>query len=194
MSFIEEKTFQTKAGVEFKIRTAAVTDAAAINDISKSVMNEKDYMAAEADEYEFTVLQQQERIQKILNSPNQIILVIEGKGSVVGYFQFTTEEKRRLAHRGVMLAAIVKEWREGQLGSKVLEVAIEWASNNKMIETMTAPVFGSNHRSAAVMIKYGFEEYGRLKNAIKISDGHYEDVIYLRKDVKVVSNSLKKAG
>jgi len=86
----------------------------------------------------------------------------EGKASHVAYF-------------GVF---IKREFRNLGIGTRITRRIIELARQKKF-EIIQLYVFASNKQAIHVYKKLGFEEVGRIKNGVKLSDGTYTDEIIM---------------
>jgi len=84
----------------------------------------------------------------------------EGKASHVGYF-------------GIFMK---KEFRNLGIGTRLTRKIIELAREKKF-EIIQLYVFASNKQAIHVYKKLGFEEIGRIRRGVKLSDGTYTDYI-----------------
>jgi len=86
----------------------------------------------------------------------------EGKASHVAYF-------------GIY---IKKDFRNQGIGTRLTRKIIELAYQKKF-EIIQLYVFASNKQAIHIYKKLGFEEAGRIKNGVRLSDGSYIDEIIM---------------
>jgi RimJ/RimL family protein N-acetyltransferase len=63
----------------------------------------------------------------------------------------------------------------------LLQVLLEWAEKNPLIEKVSLGVFATNHRAISLYKKMGFIEEGRKINEFKFDDNEYVDDILMYK-------------
>ncbi|WP_425414716.1 N-acetyltransferase family protein [Peribacillus kribbensis] len=166
----------------YVIRTGKIEDAEVTLDIQKSVVCEREYLIAYPEEFNKTPSQQREWIQSILENENETIIVAEKDGEVIGWIVFeSTQNRKRLSHTGSFGMLIRNNYRGMGIGKMLLQVLLEWAENNPLIEKVSLAVFSTNHRAISLYKKMGFIEEGRKINEFKFDDNEYVDDILMYK-------------
>ncbi|WP_407920527.1 N-acetyltransferase family protein [Gottfriedia acidiceleris] len=164
------------------IRTGKIEDAEVILDIQKSVICESEYLIAYPEEFTKTPSQQREWIQSILENENETIIVAEKDDEVIGWIVFeSTQNRKRLSHTGSFGMLIRNKYRGMGIGKMLLQILLEWAENNPLIEKVSLGVFSTNHRAISLYKKMGFIEEGRKINEFKFDENKYVDDILMYK-------------
>ncbi len=92
---------------------------------------------------------------------------------VVGWADIMPGQNERLAHRGTLGMGVLKAYRGRGLGTKLLESALEHAKISGL-EKVELTVSVANPAAIALYKKFGFKEYGYIKNFRKLH-GRYMD-------------------
>ena len=106
MSSIARKTFSTRTGQSFTIRTAQPEDASAMLAYIRAVAGETEFSILEPDEFPETEEQERKWVQDHLDHPGQIVLLAEAAGTIIGNISFENGPHRRIAHRGTLGFAV----------------------------------------------------------------------------------------
>jgi RimJ/RimL family protein N-acetyltransferase len=184
MSTIEPKTLTCRTGQQFTIRTAQPADAAALLAYIRPVAMETEFFLLEPDEFPETEEQERKWVQDHLEQRGQIILLTEASGTIIGNLSFENGPHRRIAHRGNLGMAVVRDWRGRGIGTAMLRTFLDWAIANPLIEKVCLDVVSSNAVAMELYKKLGFvEEALRLKD-IKLGPGRYADTIQMAKFVQ----------
>jgi RimJ/RimL family protein N-acetyltransferase len=164
------------------VRTGKIEDAEVTLDIQRSVVSEGEYLIAYPEEFTKTLNQQREYIQNILENENETIIVAEKDGEVVGWIVFeSTQNRKRMSHTGSFGILIRNNYRGLGIGKMLLQVLLEWAEKNPLIEKVSLAVFSSNHRAISLYKKKGIIEEGRKINEFIFDDNEYVDDILMYK-------------
>ncbi|MBK7844129.1 MAG: GNAT family N-acetyltransferase [Bdellovibrionales bacterium] len=166
---------KSKSGAEIIVRSATKQDAPAILDLSKGVIGEEVYQLTSGAEFKMTIDAEEKWIESHLSNPNHIILVAEMNSKIVGLLDFSNGHRHRIAHTGEFGMSVEKSVRDQGIGSLLLQVLIEWATQNKTIEKIGLNVHSNNERAIALYKKMGFEIEGVRKRDLKYGDGQYID-------------------
>lgn len=184
MSSIQPQTFTTRTGQQFTIRTVQPDDAAMMLAYIRAVAEETEFFILQPDEFPETEDQERKWIQEHLGHPGQIVLLADVSGEIIGNISFENGPHRRIAHRGILGIAVVKDWRGRGVGSALLSTLLDWATANPVIEKVCLEVFATNQTAIRLYRKLGFVEEGvRLKD-IKRGSGQYVDTVAMGKFVK----------
>lgn len=156
------------------IRQALPEDAEGFLELLKQVGGETDNLTFSGEGVPFTVQEEKEMLEKVLNSESQIFLVAEKNGKIVGNASYTGFTNARMAHRGEFGISVLKsEWGQG-IGSMLLEKIIDFAKNTAQAEIISLEVRSDNERAIGLYKKFGFQKIGEFKGFFKI-DGEYID-------------------
>ena len=163
------------------IRLAEVKDAEAMLHIQKEVLQEDIYFVSTFDEFKQTVEGQHQWIQQKQENPNELLIVAEVEGDVVGWLVFQTEGRFKTRHTGKFGVMLREQARGKGLGTELVKYLIDWAQQHPEIEKISLFTFATNTRAIALYEKLGFIEEGRKTKEYKLADGTYiDDVIMSR--------------
>lgn len=179
MAEYKSQQFKSKSSVQVTVRSATRQDAAAILDLSSSVIGEEVYQLTSSSEFKMTIEVEEEWIESHLQNPNHIILLAEMNSKIVGMLDFSNGHRLRIAHTGEFGMSVDKNLRNQGLGSLLLKVLIEWANKNETIEKIGLSVHNNNERAIALYKKMGFEVEGVRKRDLKYAEGQYIDTVVM---------------
>ena len=123
-------------------------------------------------------------IQDHLDHPGKILLLAETQGGIIGNVRLESGPYRRIAHRGNLSMAVVKEWRGRGVGTALLRAILEWAESSSFIEKVCLEVFATNSAAIGLYKKLGFIEEGRRVKDIKRGPDDYVDTVMMYRFVK----------
>lgn len=168
-----------ESGLEVIVRSATQKDAAALLDLSKGVIGEEIYQLTSGAEFQMTIDAEEKWIESHRLNPNHIILVIEMNSKIVALLDFSNGRRQRIAHTGEFGMSVEKSVRDQGIGSLLLRVLIDWATQNKTIEKIGLCVHSNNERAIALYKKMGFEIEGMRKRDLKYGHEQYVDTIIM---------------
>ncbi|MGH4122824.1 MAG: GNAT family N-acetyltransferase [Clostridium sp.] len=154
------------------IRSAQAKDAAEIILIVKQVIDGTSFFPRTADEFNFTVEQEEAYIKS-----TALFLVVEVEGKIVGSATLDRSTLSKLKHTATFGITISKESCGLGIGSLLMGKIIEWAGLNG-VEKIDLEVFEDNTSAIKLYRKFGFIKEGIKRKAIKTNEG-YKDVILM---------------
>lgn len=171
----------TKNTVRISLRTGNIKDAEAALELEKEVLAESEFMISVIEEFEETLEQKRNWIQKILENNREQLIVAEIDGEVVGLIVFRSKSTIRLAHTGSFTAMVKKEYRNQGIGKLLIKELLSWAEQNPLIEKVSLGVLSTNQRAIELYKSMGFVEEGRKIKEVKFSEDLYVDDILMYK-------------
>jgi RimJ/RimL family protein N-acetyltransferase len=174
---IQPKTLTARTGQEFVVRSAQPVDAAALLAYIRPVAEETEFFVLEPDEFPATEEEERKWVQDHLDSPGKLLLLAEAAGTIIGSLSFEDGPYRRIAHRGSLGIAVVRQWRGQGVGTALLRTLLEWAEASPLIEKVCLEVFATNESAIRLYEKLGFVEEGRRLREIKRGPGDYVDAV-----------------
>ncbi|WP_079710975.1 GNAT family N-acetyltransferase [Paraliobacillus ryukyuensis] len=163
------------------IRTGRLDDAEAILDIQRDVVMENKYLISVPDEFDKSLEQQNDWIQKVLENERETIIVAEKDDKVIGWLVFESPNRKRLSHTGSIETMIHKDYRGKGIGEMLIIELLNWAEKNPLIEKVSLGVISTNQRAISLYKNMGFIEEGRKNKEIKLSEHEYADDILMYK-------------
>jgi RimJ/RimL family protein N-acetyltransferase len=184
MASIPTRTFTDRHGQQLVLRTAHPDDAEAMLAYVRGVVEETDFFVIDTDELPPTVEEERIWIQDHLDHPGKILLLAEMQSCIIGNVRLESGPYRRIAHRGNLSMAVVKEWRCRGVGSALLRAILEWAELSSFIEKVCLEVCATNSAAIGLYEKLGFIEEGRRGKDIKRGPDDYVDTVMMHRFVK----------
>lgn len=171
----------TKKGTEVEFRSASADDALLEIDYLKRVCGETSFLLSEPGELSFTEESERERLTAFEKSSDSLIVnaYVDGEFAGNGSFQRVSGAKR-MSHRATMGIALFQKYCGLGIGEAMICLMSDKARECGY-EIMELEVFASNTVARRLYEKLGFTESGRAKNAVKYSNGRYDDEIKMQK-------------
>jgi len=159
------------------IRTAKLEDALSILHIQKEVVSEGNFLTTVSEEFNKTVEQQRDWIDKILQNDKESMLIAETPKEIVGWIVFLSPNRIKLSHTGSIGMMIKKDFRSMGIGKLLMKGMLDWAEQNPFIEKVSLGVFSTNERAIALYKSMGFIKEGRKVKEFKINDEYIDDIL-----------------
>lgn len=182
---IDEVRFQLRDGREALLRSPKAEDA-------ESTL---EYLAVSAGETEFILLYPEEVknytpesekkfLEQKLESPNEAMIMCIVDGRVVGDCTLTFFTGIKTKHRASIGIAIISEfWNQG-IGTKMFEEMIRLAESREDVMQLELDFIEGNVRARHLYEKMGFRTIGVRPNAIRLKDGTLLNEYMMIRDVK----------
>ena len=156
------------------IRAATLSDARALNALTREVFETSAHLITTPDEFEeFSDADQRARIEAYANTPGHLLLVAQAGGELVGALDFQNGWRRRNAHRGDLGLSVHSAWRGRGVGSALMTAFVCWVIDHEFIEVINLDVLEGNDAALALYKKMGFKESGREPYGFRIGPGQY---------------------
>lgn len=155
---------------EYSIRKALPSDAKEIILCMQGVMDEKVYLVGEY--YLLTEKGEQDRIR----NPDDLTLVCEKSGRVVGVLTLQRGIHKKSRHTAILGIALSRGYRHQGIGTRMIEIALDWARGTG-IKKVNLEVFSSNINAIRAYKKIGFHTEGFKKGQFVIDGELVDDVL-----------------
>jgi RimJ/RimL family protein N-acetyltransferase len=120
-------------------------------------------------------------IEHFFQLPNAIYLIAIYNNQLIGHIYAIPRVEELIRHI-VYIGYLVKDsYRNKGICSRLIENLIEKAREKKEIKIMVAEVAEDNNASTGLLKKYGFEEFGRIKNGFMKKNKEFLDFLYFSK-------------
>jgi RimJ/RimL family protein N-acetyltransferase len=186
VSKIEPHEITLKNGRQTIIRAAVETDAESLLRFFDAIVSEDKYNVTtmeDVEELQMTVEKEEQYIQDHQKQGN-VVLVAEIDREVIGMAAVENGNRKRISHVGCLHINVLKPFRGNGIGTSMLKLIFEWASQDTVIEKIGLGVFSNNAGAINLYKKLGFVEEGRKVKEIKIGPDNYVDSILMYKFVK----------
>ena len=179
MSKISESTYEIK-GQKIKISSAGPEDAKELINYMEQVFGETKFLLREPEEFEMTVEEEEEFLENMNQSENNLFIIARINGRIAGNLGFTGSELKRYSHQGEFGMSVLKEYWGNGIGSLLMETLIKWSEDNE-ITRISLRVDENNERGIKLYEKFGFQQEGLLENKKRLSDGSYRNEFIMAK-------------
>lgn len=154
-----------------RIRQAEPEDAAELIAYFRRIFAEPGInLITEVDEFAPTVEMESRTIRDFARQVNSLFLVAEIDGQLVGQLTLEGGKRRNVRHSAVLGITVARDWRGQGVGRRLLEHAIRWARDGRLLTRIELHVFARNEGAVHLYRAIGFELEGRRRRAV-VRDG-----------------------
>lgn len=170
-----------KTGNEVILRNAKACDAESLIKYLKITTSETPYLIREPDEVTLSLEQEQNFIQRIMDSDRELMLVALINGKHIGNCSLmSVGEYKRYFHRCNVAIALYQEYCGRGIGKMMLKSVLGIAKEVGY-EQAELEVIADNKNAIALYENLGFEKYGHFPNNMKYENGKYADAYWMMK-------------
>lgn len=170
-----------KTGYEVILRNAEINDAENLVKFLKITTSETPYLIREPDEVTLSLEQEQNFIQKVMDSDRELLLVAIIDGKHIGNCSLMgIGEYRRYHHRCSVAIALYQEYCGRGIGKIMLQTVLKIAKKIGYEQT-ELEVIAENKNAIALYENLGFEKYGHFPNNMRYENGRYADAYWMMK-------------
>lgn len=152
------------------IEKATENDSAEMLEYLKLIGAQSDNMTFGAEGIGCTVSEEAEFITRMSDAHNGVLFVARAGGKIVGDASLS-RLPRRMSHRGELGIAVLDEYHNQGIGSRLLSEVIDFARDNSF-EVIDLEVRCDNAAALALYRKFGFEQIGTHPSFFKINGEH----------------------
>lgn len=181
MGTIDSIVHTLKDNSQVILRNGKENDAQALLAYLDLILQDDNGMVTEPGEMQLSVDEEKKWRQGMQEHPNEILLIVEHNGEIIGNLDFHIGQRRRLAHRGWLGMAVASQWRGKGVGSILLGGLLKWTTTRPDIDKISLAVLAINKPAINLYQKFGFVEEGRRIREIKMPNGSYIDDILMYK-------------
>ena len=172
-----KKEFPLKGNCVCTLRSAAVSDAAAMVKFLRISNEETYFMLRYPEEITLTEAEETTILKNWEEQSNKLLLLALIDGEIVGSCGITpVAEHLKTKHRGRFGISVIQDYWGLGIGSLLLQEILSFAKKNE-IEQVELGVYSDNLRAQKLYERFGFTAWGRLPHAYKLKDGSYRDEI-----------------
>ena len=178
-----KKIIKLKDGRECVLRSGTADDAGSVLDIFIKTHEQTDYLLTYPDENTFTVEQERDFLQKIAESDNEVNILAEVGGIVVGSAGIEcVSNKYKLRHRATFGISIDKAYWGLGIGMALTEACIECARSAGYAQ-LELDVVAENKAALSLYGKAGFVGYGRNPRGFKSRLTGWQELVLMRMEL-----------
>lgn len=164
--------------MDFLIRPIQLEDTQDILDYLEVISHESKNITFGPGEFNMTYEEEKKFIEKVTTSDNQIMLVADYKGEIIGQLHYSGGGRNRTKHIGEFGVTVKKKyWGQG-VGKTLISHMIDWAKTSKYCEKINLRVRDDNYNAISLYRKMGFKVEGRITRDMKI-DGEFVDALFM---------------
>lgn len=182
---IHEFEYTLKDGRKALIRSPKDEDIQGVLDYLYQSAGETDFILRYPEECsKYTADAERELFERINSSDTEAMLVCIVEGKVAGNCQITWNNNIKTGHRARVAIALLKDyWNQG-IGTRLFQELIRIAENNENILQMELEFIEGNSRARALYEKMGFRITGVGVNAVRLKDGTLLNEYQMIREIK----------
>jgi putative acetyltransferase len=153
------------------IREARVSDARALNRYMRDIYSESRHLITRPAEFRVGPWRQRLWIARKRGRRNEICLVADSGGAIVGMLESWTDGRARVRHSTTFGMSVAPTLRRRGVGKKLLSHFIEWVQKQDSLERIELHVHSDNMAAAALYDTLGFRREVTRRGAVRYEDG-----------------------
>lgn len=153
------------------VRKATTHDISKILRNLKMVASEEVYLGTE----KVTPRHRRGTLDQIRDKKS-LTIVAQVEGDIVGSLTLRQSGLKKMRHVRELGMLVIEGYREIGVGRALMDYALKWAENEKIVEKLVLGVFSTNRRAFQLYKHFGFRVEGVLKRQ-HILKGKYADEI-----------------
>ena len=174
------KTVKLKDGRVCTLRNGTASDVQAVLDIFNLTHSQTDYLLTYPDEHGFTLEQEADYLQRKTDSNDEIEILAELDGRVVGNAGIGCIGRReKTRHRADFGISVDKAYWGVGIGRALTEACIECARNAGYAQLELEAV-AENKAAIALYKSVGFVEYGRNPKGFRSRVSGWQELVLMR--------------
>ncbi|MEM3467728.1 MAG: GNAT family N-acetyltransferase [archaeon] len=169
--------FIAKDGTQFLIRKPRSTDAKALLEYYNTLLEERPIGIHHRENVTLSSEKGylKDCLRKIRDGSGMFYCVEKDK-KIVGLASACIGEYLDIKHFADLSISILKEYRNKGLGSKLVQLLIEWAKKKKL-EFIMLELFSKNKGAIRLYRRLGFKKVATLPNYIKRGKEHQDEIV-----------------
>ena len=169
---VKEYRFNTKDGRQAFLRNPCEDDIPQILEYLIASSGETDFLMRYPEENsQYTYESEKELLEQVNASDNKVMLVCMVEDRIAGMCQITFETDLKTRHRASVAIALLKEFWNLGIGTKIFEKLIAVAYENPNILQVELYYIEGNSRARRLYEKMDFRIAGVHPDAVRLKDG-----------------------
>lgn len=163
-----------KDGRELLVREARGDDAEGLLEFIETISRESTYLSFGPGEFEMTVEEERDLLEKSRKTPTAIYLVGLIDEEIVTTLQFTTRDRLRIRHSGEFgMSVRADHWGLG-IGGSILDQLIGWGRESQVVTKINLRVRSDNERAIKLYKSRGFEHEGTIRRDFLVEETYHD--------------------
>lgn len=164
--------------LHYTVRSAEWEDAQALSELRLQIDGETENLDRVKGEAYLDGESFEAIIKNDSESSNNIFLVAEVNGKLVGFSRCEGNELKRSSHKVEFGVGVLMDYWGYKIGENFLKESVRWADSNN-IKKMTLNVLETNEKAVTLYKNYGFKIEGILLHDKLLSDGKYYNTLVM---------------
>ncbi|UOQ44885.1 GNAT family N-acetyltransferase [Halobacillus salinarum] len=164
--------------LHYKVRSAQSKDAQALSELRLQIDGETENLDRVKGEAYINGEGFKDIIKRDLESLNNIFLVAEVNGTLVGFSRCEGNTLKRSSHKVEFGVGVLMDYWGYGIGKNFLKECVSWADANN-IKKITLNVLETNEKAITLYKNHGFMIEGVLQKDKLLSDGNYYNTLLM---------------
>ncbi|MFT4924268.1 MAG: RimJ/RimL family protein N-acetyltransferase [Phenylobacterium sp.] len=95
-------------------------------------------------------------------------IALDGQNNIIGHIDIRAHPENHTQHRTLLGMGVDRNVRKQGLGTKLLSAMVDWVKKNTTIEYIDLCVLSENDPARQLYLRFGFEQYGEIKDMFRI--------------------------
>ena len=175
-------TVTLKDGRACTLRSGTASDGQALLDVFNLIHGQTDFLLTYPEEHGYTAQQEADFLQRKMDSTDEIELLAELDGKVVGSAGIgSVGRKEKIRHRAELGISVDKAYWGLGIGRALTKACIECAKRAGYAQ-LELEVVAENRSAIALYESVGFEEYGRNPRGFRSRFTGWQEVVLMKLD------------
>ena len=175
-------TVTLKDGRACTLRSGTASDGQALLDVFNLIHGQTDFLLTYPEEHGYTAQQEADFLQRKMDSTDEIELLAELDGKVVGSAGIgCVGRKEKIRHRAEFGISVDKAYWGLGIGRALTKACIECAKRAGYAQ-LELEVVAENRSAIALYESVGFEEYGRNPRGFRSRFTGWQEVVLMKLD------------
>ena len=169
----KETEFELKDGRKALLRNPSEEDAETLLQFIIKASGETDFLMTYPEDYSTFTIEQEKSFIKENDNQNVLMLTCFVDGTIAGNCQISFRTGRKVEHKGSVAIAILQEYWNLGIGTRMFEEMIRAARERKVVRQIELDFTEGNARARALYEKMGFRITGVKPDSIRLRDGSF---------------------
>lgn len=171
----EEKTVTLKNGAALTLRSPEEADAVGMLAYLRTTAAESHFLLRTPEEVTLTSEEEKAFLHAVLDDSRRMMICAFSSGEPVAGLSVSPVGGRvKLRHRAELGIAIIRAYWGLGLGGLMMREGLICA-RGLGFEQLELSVYADNDRAIKLYERFGFEHFGRIRDAFRLADGTYRD-------------------